>query len=173
MPRKLLYPAVGERLKHAATDAGLDALAVAERLGVKRTTVYRWWNERRQIDEEDLQKYASLVGKPAEWFRPEEARRLEAKAVDFIVATVDRIMSGEVPDQSVDAITGASELLRPAERVKIRKAAGSLREVFNELAGGDWKAVPEERRRAAVEAFARELGLEPEAQTSDITADTP
>lgn len=58
--------AIGERIKHARLDAGLQQFEVAKRCGVSRAAVSNW--ERGQgIRSQKLIEYARVVGVPAEW----------------------------------------------------------------------------------------------------------
>jgi transcriptional regulator with XRE-family HTH domain len=58
--------AIGERIKQARLQSGLQQLEVAERCGVSRAAVSNWENG-LGIKSQNLIEYARVVGVPAEW----------------------------------------------------------------------------------------------------------
>jgi AcrR family transcriptional regulator len=140
---------VGARMRQAARAKGLNPYDVAERLGVRPPTVYRWYQGARP-GAELLQAFADLVGEPVAAFYA-EADETRRQALDLLVAWADRLMGGA-------SVAGAMQLSGlPIEDVPTPALLGlvageeSLREALRLASGGHWEALSAEQRRALVE----------------------
>jgi transcriptional regulator with XRE-family HTH domain len=151
--REDIKAAIGARLKRAAKEAGLDATAVSEKIGVSVQTIYNWWKGSRQPDLVDLQKYAEAVGKEEGWFFDPERRRV-AQADDFAVRLVWLAMEGMDFGQAYDSVTNGNGSLSPRERRMISAGTEAVKAYISQQ--GDWSALSAEDRvrllRQVVEA---------------------
>jgi transcriptional regulator with XRE-family HTH domain len=151
--REDIKAAIGARLKRAAKEAGLDATAVSEKIGVSVQTIYNWWKGSRQPDLVDLQKYAEAVGKEEGWFFDPERRRV-AQADDFAVRLVWLAMEGMDFGQAYDSVTNGNGSLSPRERRMISAGTEAVKAYISQQ--WDWSALSAEDRvrllRQVVEA---------------------
>jgi len=60
--------AIGQRMRAAAIQAGIGASGIAQRLGVKPPTIYRWWAGERAPSSRRLAAYAAVVQQPMHCF---------------------------------------------------------------------------------------------------------
>lgn len=147
--------AVGKRMKAAAVQSGLSAYKIADQLGVKASTIYRWWYGERAPSSELLTRYANLLGKPVGYFYGQEKEEAEPREiVDVLVCWADLLMSGEEPGTAFDRVTGEPDELTPRERQKLAVAASEMRNDLIQAAGGDWALLTEEQRRQILHQIA-------------------
>lgn len=106
---ELNYLDLGERLQRARKETGMNQAAVAELLGVSKTTVYRWEHSQRRISETLLERMCEIYNRPIGWFLTTEDRDLEQgnEQSEQEPATHDRVypvaterMSGVIADAS-------------------------------------------------------------------------
>ena len=64
------YQYLLKRLRKARKEAGLTQVQVAHALGRRQAFVTKCELGERRIDPIDLQEFATLYGKPVEWFLP-------------------------------------------------------------------------------------------------------
>src|SRR5437764_104815 len=99
---------IGQRLRAAAVQAGITGAEIARRLGVRATTVHRWWYGDRAPSRERMVAYAALVGKPVEYFYRQGAPADDhpRELSDFLLQWSKRLMAGEEPGAAFDRVTG-------------------------------------------------------------------
>ena len=74
---ELSYLDLGERLQRARKETGMSQVAVAELLGVSKTTVHRWEHSQRRISDTLLERACEIYNRPIDWFLTMEDRDLE------------------------------------------------------------------------------------------------
>jgi transcriptional regulator with XRE-family HTH domain len=155
MPGSEEQAAIGRRMKAAAVQAGMNAYQIADQMGVKPTTIYRWWYGERAPSTALLTDYAGLVGKPVGYFYEYEGEEAEPREVaSVLLCWADLLMAGEEPGAAFDRVTGEPGELTPRERQKLATAANRMREDLIQAAGGDWALLTEEQRRQILHQIA-------------------
>jgi transcriptional regulator with XRE-family HTH domain len=131
-----LQKAVGDRMRQAAEGAGLNAYSVAERMGVRAPTVYRWWRGAR-VSQERMAEYATLVGRSPEWlYSGKEAPDSIRDFSDFFVLWAQAIHSGEDAAKAYETahrrFWGEEKRLADPKKDLLREATEAMRQVVKE-----------------------------------------
>ena len=103
---------VGAKMRDAASAAGVSAEKVAETLGVKSETVYRYYGGQIEVSEERLKQFADLVGQPTWIFHPEE-RFEEMLGMLETVVRHERELPSRQNRRLNEILVSLSELLGP------------------------------------------------------------
>ena len=154
MPEGIEPREIGQRMKAAAKAKGLNAYVIADALGVRPPTVYRWWAGTFLPGRKTMAAYADLVEKPLQAFYGEEAA---AEAIDLLLGIVNRVMEGEEAEQAVEVVLGGSSALTDGQRAELREVAPYLKERLARILGDDWTLIPPVRRRAALEELRQQI----------------
>src|SRR4051794_26286764 len=118
-------PTIGARMRAAARESGFTAEQIAQELGVRPQTVYRWWTNERVPERDWLARYAALVRRPVTFFYTDD--RL-AELVGFLREFIDLTMAGEEPTGAWDQLTGRPDILSPEDQRVLRESRGQMRD---------------------------------------------
>jgi len=154
MRQKQLRVEIGRRMELAARSVGMGFAAIAEKIGRRPPTVYRWWKGQQSPSDVDMGRYAEIVGVSVDYllygFRgtaatcEDEIRRLVAGLV----------FHGMDPTEALEAATegAGGEAAAPTaeERAELQASAHSMREVLWEHSGGHWDELTPGQRSAVL-----------------------
>ena len=136
-------------MKDAAQTAGYSAIDIAREMSVGEAKVYRWWRGERPPEEDELERYAQVVGRALGWFLEGEAPPMTPDDVtNTLTGIIHLVMSDE------DLPTALREMGYDVEEGEERiLAAGTekMRSVVSEIARKDWDLLTPTQRRAVVQ----------------------
>lgn len=154
----------GARMRRVAEEQGMKAYDVAQRLGVRPPTVYRWYQGSRP-SQALLEQFADLVGMPVSEFYAEEAEPSEA-ALQLLVRWANRVMAGESSVQALRVAGMAVEDLSPLEVSGLIASEAHLRAELSRASQGGWNALSLEQRANILLALTKQ-------NRDDTTTDDP
>lgn len=147
-----------------AKDVTLEA--IAEAVGVNKSTVSRWADGIAQPRGRHLHKLAAFLDAPHLAMGSEGVEQVEARVMDLLLQIAERAMIGAGLPNAVEAVLAGTELSEPQRRLLARAAPGIRREI-SQAAGEEWEALSEaERRQVLAAVAARHLAPEDEDRSS-------
>ena len=155
MSDKQLQAEIGARMKQAAAAVGLGAYEVAEALGVRPPTVYRWWTGESRTDRATMARYAQLVALPQVWLEAGDG------VFDYVATMlrrwVDAASSGMQGDKAIEAVDARLLDTDPGLAEAVRREAPGMLQIIEEMGGGDWESLSEAVRTAIVRRLVEAL----------------
>lgn len=143
---------IGRRMKAAAEAAGFDPYRMAQELGVRPPTVYRWYKGQSRPSNEVMSQFAAVVGRSTGWLWT------GAEEVEDLLLRWARFASEQMPaSEAVRSIRGDYGSLTQEHRALLDQSAPGMLQMLNELAGGDWARLDEEGQRQALRALVDRL----------------
>lgn len=133
---------IGGRMKAAAEAAGCDPYRVADALGVRPPTVYRWYQGKSRPSNQFMERFAALVGRSAAylWTGVEE---LEEMLLRWAELTRQQVGGAEALRQ----LQGDEGRLSVEEQAMLNSLAPQMIELLNQMAGAAWETLPPDRQR--------------------------
>ena len=152
------HPVDGARMRRAMDRARLTIKDVADSLDVNRATVHRWFSNDRTPEPYLLERFAALVGEPAEsfWINVEDA--VGQRVVAALVRLVTR-MTGQPPMPAINALSleaGPVEISAGDRHVLTRREEvfrAHVQAVSQEKYGRPWQRLTFAERAAIVEGL--------------------
>jgi transcriptional regulator with XRE-family HTH domain len=153
--------AIGMRMKQAAQAKGLTAYAIAERLGPRPPTIYRWWQGRHLPDREMMRRYAELVGVSVGSLYGEAVEEIPHMAMQMFVRAIELVLAGQPFSASAAQVMRERGLER-SEQEEVAafeqraKAADAAVKDWLDQVLDDWADLSPQERKTRLELLAGE-----------------
>lgn len=145
---------IGRRMREAAEARQLKRADLVRLLGVKTTTIKRWWDGERRPSPEDMARYAAAVGEPVFYL---ETGKRETEGAEEVVAT-DRsaeamllqwarlVQTGMSGADALQSIRRGTAQINEERSRELADLAPAMLSDLDARAGGDWAGLPEKRQ---------------------------
>lgn len=167
--------AFGQRLKRAAQAAGFTSETIAETLGVSPGAVRNWWAGKNEPSRDALSHYARITRLQIGYLLrgSDEPMGPTGTLQEWRLRFAELIRQGVEPRAAINQITGGNHVGEPGiapdrlteeEKQLLEGAGPRMRQVLEEVSGGQWDRLSDDKKEAIlrlIEAMAQD---EPEPE---------